>query len=243
MVRHILNQNQKLLFGIYLPLTAVFLVFDHLFPGADFVNYLKFTAIITLFLFVSGVKKYFPEQKTLVKSLFFICVGDFFLVFCYTLLNQAATVLPFGIIGFAAAYLILIKAFQKNFRIGLYEVLAAVPVAGLTAPVFAAVFPYISGPLKYGLILFCLILCYTTWTCLCTVSRNYFNQASSYRIALAGILILICDLGVSLAIFHPHFNQQFNPWLKNVIWGAYIPAWTMIAFTIADPQLVKKITL
>ena len=66
-----MNRYQKLLLGIYLPLTAVFMILDHLFPGANFVNYLKFSAIITLFLFVCRVKKYFPEQKTLTMALFY----------------------------------------------------------------------------------------------------------------------------------------------------------------------------
>lgn len=238
-----MNREQKLLLRIYLPLTAVFLVLDHLFPKADFVNYLKFAAIISLFLFVKRLKTFLPEQQILLKSLFFICVGDFFLVFCYSILNEPDKVLPFGMIGFAAAYVMLIKAFQKKFKVGLSEVMAAVPVIILTVPVFKGVFPYVLGPLKYGLILFCLLLCYNTWTCLCTVSRGYFNLTSSYRIALAGLLMLICDLGVSLSIFHPEFNQQFNPWLKNIIWGTYIPAWTLIAVTAADHDLISKTEL
>ena len=228
---------QKLLLSIFLPLTALFIALDNFFPGAAFVSYIKFVTIIALFLISLRISKKHPEQRLLTAAMFFVMAGDFFLVFCKTYFDSEKF-LPLGVLGFSAAYLLVILAFQKNFKISSLDAVAALPILVITIPVVINLFPFLSGFIKYGLIAFIAILCYCSWTCICTVFRGYFTPKSSRRIALAGVLMLICDLGVGLSSLHPYFSGTFVPWIKNVIWGAYVPAWTLIVVTIAERDLI-----
>jgi len=42
--------------------------------------------------------------------------------------------------------------------------------------------------------------------------------------------MLICDISVAHTLFNPAFVGQFIPWLKNIIWFSYVPAWTLIVY-------------
>ncbi len=235
-----MNKVQKLILSVFLPMTGLFIALDNFFPGAPYVNYIKFVTIITLFLITLGINKKYPEQKILTVAMFFVVAGDFFLVFCKTYFASEKFPL-YGVLSFSAAYLLVILAFQKNFKIGRFEAAAALPVLIITVPVVIILLPFVSGLIKYGLLIFIFVLCYCSWTCICTLSRGYFAPRSSHRIALAGFLMLICDLGVGLSSFHPCFNGTFVPLIKNIIWGSYIPAWTLIAVTIAEKNLCRTL--
>ncbi len=232
-----MNKVQKLVLSIFLPITALFIVLDNIFPGAPLVNYIKFVTIITLFLIALRINKTYPEQRLLTAAMFLVMIGDLFLVFCKTFFDSGKF-LPFGVLSFSIAYLLVVFAFQRNFKTGRFEAVAALPVLIITIPVVIILLASVSGFLKFGLLIFIAILCYCTWTCICTVSRGYFVPKSSYRIALAGFLMLICDLGVGLSSFYPQFSGTFVPLLKNIIWGSYIPAWTLIVVTIAEKNLI-----
>ncbi|WP_418791721.1 lysoplasmalogenase family protein [Phosphitispora sp. TUW77] len=234
-----MNIIQKLLLATFLPLTVLFLVLDNLSPEAAYVNYIKFLSIISLCLTALLINKKYPEQKLLAAAMFFVMIGDFFLVFCSTYFDSGKF-MPFGILGFTAAYLFVIAAVQKNFKISSFEAAAALPVLAITVPAVIILFPFINGIMRYGLIIFIAILCYCSWICIGTVFRGYFTTKNSRLIALAGFLMLICDLGVGMATFHPYFSSSFVPWLKNIIWGAYVPAWTIIVVTIAEKNLINS---
>lgn len=60
-------------------------------------------------------------------SFFFLVIADFFLVFADTIENLNIDLSPFGILGFLCAYLCLIAAYQKNFKLRKGEILAAIP--------------------------------------------------------------------------------------------------------------------
>lgn len=235
-----MDKPQKQLLAIFLPLTMFFIVLDNLYPGAPWVNYLKFAAIISLFLTAARTPKRYLEQRILTAAMFFVMVGDFFLVFCSTLFDTAGRTLPLGVLGFAIAYLLLITAFTKDLKISWRKAAAAVPILAISIPVIITLFPFVSGIIRYGLLLFISILCIASWSCICTVCEGYFTPQSSYRIALAGILMLVCDLGVGLSLFAPKFAGHLVPWVKNIIWGSYIPAWTLIAITVQEKKLYNK---
>lgn len=237
-----MQKNQKQLLTVYLPITMLFILLDNLCPEVPWVNYLKFVSIISLFLVALRTVKHHAEQKILTAALFFVAVGDFFLVFCKTFFDSSERTLPFGILGFTIAYLLLIAAFRKGGKIGWPRAAAAVPILALAVPAVLRLFPHIEGILKYGLTIFIIILCFTSWTCLCTIWEGYYSRQSSGRIALAGILMLICDLGVGLSLFDPNFSGEFVNWLKNIIWGSYVPAWTLIVMTVQEKNLINQRT-
>ena len=77
-----------------------------------------------------------------------------------------------------------------------------------------------------GVLIFGVVLCYMTWTSICTIFRKYFNRRIAILIAISGILMFICDIGVAYSLFHPFYSTVYIPVLKNIIWMAYILGWT-----------------
>lgn len=235
-----MNNVQKILIATYLPITIFILILNILYPGAAFVKCIKFTTIITLFLVALSIKKNFLEQRIMNLAIFFVSIGDFFLNFCSIIPKLSDKVMPLGSLAFLLAYLALILAFQKNFKIGISELLGIIPILMIFIPNFIKLSSYISGLIFYGLIIFSLVLCYMVWTSISTIFRGYFNPQVSRHAALSGYLILISDMAVAHSMFNPAFADQFVPWLNNVIWASYVPAWTLIVLIIAEKNLLSS---
>lgn len=236
--------NQRVLFSIYLPLTLLLLIFDNIYPAAAFVNYLKYTLIITLFLVSLSFKKPTLEQTRMGYALFFVVLADFFLVFCSSIPSLADKVVPWGITCFMIAYLLLIFTYRKKGYGSPSNIIEKTLIGLLIILVFATLylrlFPHINGLKLWALSLFGLALCYYTWISLCTVFQGYFTPTAARYIALSGCLMFVSDIAVALSMFDPAFNNQFVPWLKNIIWIAYIPAWTIVVILISQSDFLAK---
>jgi hypothetical protein len=233
-----MSNVQKSLLVTYLPLTFVILIFDHIYPNENVVLYLKYTTMITLFLSSMIIKKKFHDQKIMALSFIFLVIADFFLVFFYTFNNFKIDLSPLGVAGFLFAYICLIIAYQKNFKIGKGEIMAGIPMASIFLYVFFSLKPYVYGFMFIGSLIFFMVLCYMTWTGICTLFRNYFTWKISKLIAVSSILMFICDIGVAFSFFHPTYSKEFIPWLQNIIWAAYIPGWTLLAVIINEDALI-----
>jgi len=228
-----MNNSQRILLAVYLPLTVLILIFDNLYPASDTVRYLKFTTMFTLFLAVMVVKKNTREQRIMTWAYFFLVLADFFMVLLTTFDTLNIYLEALGGIGFLIAYLFLIVALQKNFRFGRAEIIAAIPIAAVFLTIYFLLEPYLSVVFSVGVFIFELALCYMTWTAVCTLFRNYYNLKVARWIAAGAILILICDMAVVLSVFLPQY-PSFLPWVENIVWGAYVPGWTLLAVVIND---------
>ncbi|KAF1084963.1 YhhN-like protein [Sporotomaculum syntrophicum] len=228
---------QKKLLYTFLILTVLIVTLDNIFPGNLQNNYIKYAVVLALFMVTLRLKKRYTEQILMNIAVFLIAAADFFLVFCNTIPAIGHELDYIGVLGFLLAYSVLIPAFNKNFSPGWGEVLAAVPVIALFIPNCLILMPYVSGITAYGAVIFSLVLCCMTWTAICTIFRRYYTPAVARRIALAGFLMLVCDLGVAHSFLNPVFAGRFVPWLANIIWAAYVPAWTLIVLTIAEEKL------
>jgi hypothetical protein len=200
-------------------------------------QYLKYTIMITLFLSVISIRKKYREQKIMAISFFFVIVADFFFGISTTLHNSEIDLSPFGIAGFIIAYLCLSYAYQKNFKVGTEEIVTAMPILLIFLCVFLLLKPYVKGLMIIESLIFGLVLCYMTWSAICTVFRGYFRMKTALLIAISGSLMFICDLGVAFSLFHPCYSKIFVPWLNNIIWAAYIPGWTLLAVVISEEKL------
>lgn len=235
-----MNNVQKVLPVIYLPLTLVILLLDHFYAGADPVNFLKYSVMLTLCLAALCIKKETTEQKWMAASLVFIVFADFFMVFGadpanhINLYSYDLNRVPFGPIGFLLAYLCLIAAYQKNFKLGRAEVITAIIVTFICACFLVSLLPYLNGILLCGLVVFGIVLEYMVWSAICTIFRGYYKKSLAYIIALSASLMFICDLGVAFSNIYPACAGQFVPWMQNIIWGSYIPGWMLLVFIISD---------
>ena len=233
-----MNNTQRILLVIYLPMTFLILILDNIYPKEDMVLYLKYTIMITLFLSAITMEKNFREQKIMALSLFFLVVADFFLVFINTIDDLKMNFSTFGVAGFLFAYICLIVAYQKNFKVGKEEIATAIPIVVIFIYVFISLQPYVKGLMLIGTLIFGMVLCYMTWTSICTIFRKYFKLKAAWLIAISGSLMFICDIGVAFSTFHPLYSKIYMPWLSNIIWAAYIPGWTLLAVIISEKDLI-----
>lgn len=232
-----MNNTQRILLAIYLPFTFLVLVFDHLYPGAEFVQYIKYTLMTTLFLSVIIARKKYPVQKVMATAFLFMVIADFFLVFSTTIDNLQTDLSPLGIAGFLIAYLFLITAYQRNFSVNKAVIITAVPFILIYIYVFLTLLPNLKGIMLIGTLIFGVVLCWMAWSSICTIYRGYYSEKAALMIALSGILMFIGDIGVAYSIFHPLYAGIHVPWLKNVIWATYIPGWTLLAVVINEERL------
>lgn len=231
-----MNTMQKRLLIIYLPLTFIILILDHIYPNIKMILRIKYIIMVTLFLSSIIAKKKFHEQKIMALSLFFLVIGDFFLVFYYTL-DLKMDLSPIGALSFLCAYICLIIAYHKNFKIDIKEIFAGIFISIILIYIFFSLSPYVHGFIFVGSLIFSLVLSFMTWTGICTLFRNYFTRKISKLIATSSILMFICDIGVAFSRFYPIYSKPFIPWLQNIIWITYIPGWTLLAVIIADDTL------
>jgi len=234
-----MNNTQRILLVIYIPLTFLIILLHNICPKEDMVIYLKYTIMISLFLSAIVMKKKFHEQKLMALSLFFLVVADFFLVFVSTIDRVKMDLSTFGATGFLFAYLCLILAFQKNFKVGKAEIITAVIIIIIFIYVIISLQPYVKGVILGGSLIFGGVLCYMTWTSICTIFRKYFNPKITWIIALSGILMFICDVGVAFSRFHPLYSNIYVPWLANLIWATYIPGWALLGVIISEENLIR----
>jgi len=234
-----MNNAQRILLAIYLPLTFLILTFDNLYPVSDAVSYLKFTTMFTLFLSVTIVRKNTREQKLMTRAYFFLVIADFFMVFLTTFDDLNLYLEGLGGVGFLLAYLCLIPVLQKNFKLGKAEIITAIPIAIIFLGIFLLLQPYLGLLFSIGIFIFTAVLCYMAWAAICAIFRNYYTHKTACLIAIAAILMLVCDMFVVISIFYPPY-PSFLPWSENIIWGSYVPGWTLLAVVINEENPKNK---
>ncbi|HCF50729.1 MAG TPA: hypothetical protein DER60_10625 [Syntrophomonas sp.] len=237
-----MNNTQRVFLAVYLPATIFILMLDNMFTGANIVQYVKYSTMITLFLAARSVKKDGPEQQLMSMALLFVVIADFFLVFLPTITYSDFT--AFGTAAFAAAYLCLIFATQKNFSLGRADIIMALMVGGISILAFLTMeMEEIQGAMLLGVIAFGVVLAYMTWTSICTIFRKYYRLKVAGLLALAGILMFISDLAVAYVHFNLAYTVFYQPWMQNIVWASYIPAWTLIALVISEDDPYRMAAL
>jgi len=233
-----MNNTQRIILAIYIPITLLIIILHNICEKENMVLYIKYTIMISLSLSAIVVNKKFREQKFMALSFFFLVVADFFLVFVCTIDNLKIDFTTFGAVGFLLAYLCLIVAYQKNFKVGKEESLTAIVILIIFIFIFISLKPYVKGLMLLGTLVFGGVLSYMTWTSICTIFRKYFSPKSAWLIAISGSLMFICDMGVAFARFNPFYSGRYNSWLQNIIWTTYIIGWALLAVIISEENLL-----
>ncbi len=228
-----MNNAQRVLLSVYLPLTVFILILDNFFTGYDLVQYVKYITVVTLYLAAQWVNKIGNEQQLMSLALLCVAIADLFLVLLPTITGFDYTVA--GSAGFAAAYLCLIGANRKNYRIGVGEVISAILLVSISLAVLATL-PLSEIPVwkLVGVLCFGVILNYMAWTSICTIFRRYYRIKIALLLAISAILMLVSDLAVAYVHFNLQYTALYQPWMQNVVWAAYIPAWTLLAVVISE---------
>lgn len=227
----------RILIFIYLPLTVILLLADHLFPGLPFIRWCKLLMFASLLGIAVPMKKKYPEQKEMFFCLFMVVWGDVFF-FAY-LINQKGFAALLGALCFLAAYLGLLDVFLKKPRFDIRELFLLLPLLAVLLYALQHIRLFLATPLSYGVGIFAIILVLMSWRSSCTVFEGYYSLKASLMMAAAGHLILISDLTVGAAVFYPELAGAFNPYVTNTIWGTLLLAWFLINMLIAEDNLYR----
>lgn len=215
-----MDKTQKILLVIYLPLTFLIILYDNIFPQENMVNYLRYFIIGTLMLVALISRKEYPEhseKKWIARSLIFVFIADFFLVFSNTIKSIDSDLGFIGLLGFMLAYVCLIKAYKTKSKNRKKDLVFSIPVIIGFIWTIMVLKPYLEGVIFVGSLIFAIIIYYMLWTSICTLNREYYSKKASYLIAVSSILMVVCDTGVAFSMFHPKYSMVYFPLLKNMV--------------------------
>jgi hypothetical protein len=200
------------------------------------VQYVRYATVFALFLAVMALPKKYPEQRTMAPAFFFMALGDFFLVFIYTIQRIRIDLSWVGILSFMTGYLFLIKAYHKKGGSGQKELAALVPFLAASLLVGWLLKPYIQGATAVLGAVFLSVLCAMSWRAAATLFNHRFSRKTAVMIAASGLLMYICDAGIAFSLFHPYYSTVYIDWLKNIVWTAYLLGWSLAAMVIAEDE-------
>jgi hypothetical protein len=224
------------LYWIFLPFTGCILILNHLYSDTATLNYVRFSAVLSIFLVVLihfvQMRGSPTSHRAILVALLFASIAEFFLSYIRTRPELVFDNLIIGMGFFMLAYLSLTRHFNKSFRLGKSEFLTALIFLIILFFIQTTlILAFADGFMKIAAFLYSIVLCLMVWSGICTLFKAAFSQKESKQMALASILIFISDLGIAYSLFHPAYAGQFIPWLEDLIWVTYLPAWTLLAVT------------
>lgn len=234
-----MNNRQRAILCVFLPLTALILFLDPTSGSFRMVQYVRYATVFALFLAVMALPKKYPEQKTMAPAFFFMALGDFFLVFIYTIQRIRIDLSWVGILSFLTGYLFLIKAYRGESIPVRKELAALVPFLAASLLVGWFLKPYIHGSTALLGAVFLAVLCAMSWRAAATLFNHHFSRKSAVMIAASGALMFICDTGIAFSLFHPYYSTVYIAFLKNIVWSAYLLGWNLAALVIAEDELYE----
>jgi hypothetical protein len=234
-----MNQRQKSLLLIYLPVTVLILISDCLYPGRSLVSILKYAVTLSLFLYARFTPKRHAVQKTMALSLMFVAVGDIFLVLSQPI-PALRSVVFLGAACFSFGYLFLIAAYRKNAVFNKTDAVSAILVFSVFLSAFFVIKPHLSGLFLPAAALFGLVLFSVVWAAFGTLHQGFYTRRAAVLICVSAVLMAVCDSAVGISFFHPRFSGAFNPLLKTITWASYVPGWTLLCVVISEDRLLTK---
>ena len=231
-----MSYRNRIILATYLPMTAMIMLFNALYHFDAPALYMKFGVRAVMCVTVLFAVNKFFEQKLLVLAFLSSLVSDFFFSVMYHLNPDLPNRDLYGILGFIAAYLFLIAAFNKKASYGKRELLIVAPFAAVFTFFLVILAKYATGFMFFATVTLGVILCFFGLTMVSCYFRRHFTRTVSFGAMLAGIILFGSDMVVALSLFHPDF-QGFMLWKENLIWGTYMLGWIIILMIAASDEL------
>ncbi|MDY0235465.1 MAG: hypothetical protein RBR71_05525 [Gudongella sp.] len=193
------------------------------------ISWIRFLTMFSLSIIVVMSKKneYF---KNISIVFILIVAGDFFLVLSNAIQGLNQNIAFLGFIPFTGAYLLLDTIYLKSYNFNKRDAIVAIPFIVLCILVSYTLNPYVEGLFLKGVsFILLLALLVVSWSSALFLFRDIFTKNRSIMIAISGILMLACDLGVGFDLFYPEFYQIRNVVPINLVWLFYIPGWVLLA--------------
>ncbi len=230
------NNTDRIIIATYLILTVMILLFHFVYEDANPSLNLRFGVRVAMFVTTVIIVKQHREQKIITLAFLCTVISDFFFTFVKTFDFELVNRNLYGITGFIVAYLFLIAAFQRNFKIGKKEIFTVLPFVVIFGYVLVSLKQYATGLFLMAAIVLGIVLCYAAMTMIATLYRGYFKRSIAWMIAVAGIILFLSDMVVAYSIFHPDF-RMFILWKDNLVWGTYMIGWILLLMITARHEI------
>ena len=229
-----MNIKQKKIVIVYLVLLVLILGLEMYHISFSLISWLRFLTMLSLAILVIFSKKenYFNR----VSIIFVLMVmGDFFLVLGNVIKGFEQNLIYLGFIPFTGAYLVLVFIYLKSLKLNITSALLAIPFLMLAALLYTILNPFVEGIfLKSVSFLLLVVLLLMSWSSILFLFRDTLTKNKSIMIAISGILMLACDIGVGFDLFYPDFYQIRNMLPINFVWLFYLPGWVLLAIASID---------
>ncbi len=228
-----LNETQKKLAVGYGAATLSVLLIHAVYQGGPPSLILTFTTRLTMVAAAFMLKTKLREKRLLRTAFLFTLVSDFFFIFLKLFARDMPNRTLYGMLGFIIAYLFLILTFIRTIKWSVKALAAFVPFGLIFLLLILNLRQFAAGMMYPAGIGIGVILSITGMVTVSTLFSGYFTRKAAWFIALAGSLMFFSDLFVAYSIYDPAF-APFMLWKENMIWGTYVPAWTLLLLLLAE---------
>ena len=230
-----MNRTQKFLALFYGVATGLILLSHTVYGKGDPSLYLTFGVRATMVLAAWLLTTRLRERYLLRLAFLFTLVSDYFFILAQVFDESMPNRQLYGMLGFILSYLFLILAFSRQMKFGHRELMTFLPFGLIFLYLFMNLQKFATGFMLQAGIGIGVILSLAGMTMVSTLYRGLYTRRAAWMIALAGFLMFFSDLFVAYSIYDPAF-ANFMLWKENLIWGTYVPAWTLLLLLMAEDR-------
>lgn len=229
-----LSSKQKIIAIIYTLLLVLILGLEYYNVNFSLISWIRFLTMFSLAI-VSILSNKIDHLQRVSVVFILMVFGDFFLVLGNAIKAFDQNLVFLGFFPFALAYIVLSFIYLNSYRLSIKDVFIGLPFFILGIFLFININSFINGwIIKLAISVLLAALLIASWTSLLFLFKDTFSKKRSILLALSGILMLACDLGVGLDLFCPNFNQIRNSIPINLVWLFYLPGWALLAMASID---------
>lgn len=236
-----MNSLGRNLLVIFTVLTVILIVMEALGIDGDVISYSRYAVVLILCISVYIRRGSSQAQRRLFWAFPFMVVGDFFLVYSYTLDGFPQMLRYFGFIPFSIAYIIITRVYLKGFKWNIRSILLAIVYGLFILALGSKIYPLINGiEMALGTIV-ALTVTILAWAGASALWNGFYSKRIAAMMAISGILMVVCDYGVAFDLFYPDFHQIREELVLNLVWLTYIPGWVILALVVVDRDIKGRV--
>ena len=224
---------------LFLFLLACVLILEALDIEGAFLQYARYTLVVSLAVGVFIGRKHTRAQRILFLSFPLMVFGDFFLVFSYSISGFPNDLRPLGFIFFGIAYILMTIVYIKGFQITLFSLSVMLTYTLIFSSMTIFLSPYIDGVTRYMGVFVLATVTIAAMAGLMSLGNKTYSGRTSGLMALSSGLMLICDYGVAVDLFYPdvHIIRELLP--VNIVWISYVPGWMLLGVIILEDRIYR----
>lgn len=218
----------------FLMLTILLLGMEAYGIDGDALYYSRYIIMLSLGVATFAGRGSSKGQRTLSWAFPLMLIGDFFLVFSYTIEGFPVDIRYFGFIPFAMAYIIIIKVYLKGFRWSSNNLLFSIFYGVAASALVMTLYPYVGGIEAISGIVVLGTVTIMSWAGSVAIWNGYYSKRAAIMMALSGLLMAVCDYGVAMDLFYPGAYAIREAIEINVVWLSYLPGWLILGLLVID---------